>query len=272
VGDADWTLVRTDDGSPTLRHGGHGEACHSTAGAWLEARERYAVQCRVRERALADPALRTRGVFRLLDVGTGLGLNLAAALEALDGSGLRLDAVSLELDPSVIARTLALDCETPAAVERWHAPVRRALQQALSHGEGALPAEPVPLEQDGRVVGRLALVLGDARETLPRVELRAFDAVFLDPFSPRVDPALWEAGFLAEVAGRMAPGSWLSTYTVSLGVRARLAASGLRVGPGARVGAKRSGTLASPDRDPGEFDARTARRLSRRLGAAGDPG
>jgi chorismate dehydratase len=262
--DADWTFERTDDGSPTLRHTGHGEACHSTSGAWLEARERYAASCCLRERALGDPTVLERGALRLLDVGTGLGLNLAAALEALEGTGIELDAVSLEVDPSVIARTLTLDTvEGPADLQRWHASVKGALQ-ATMHGAEPEPL-PVPLEVDGNTAGQLELVLGDGRETLPGLGPRSFDAVFLDAFSPRVDPALWGAGFLNEIARRMAPGSWLSTYTVSLAVRARLAAAGLRVGPGARVGAKRSGTLASPDLDPGEFDARTERRLARRL-------
>src|SRR6185295_962595 len=85
-----------------------------------------------------------------------------------------------------------------------------------------------------------------------------------DPFSPRVEPELWQPAFLREVARRMAPGSRLSTYSASISVRAGLLAAGLRVGPGARVGTKSSGTLTSPDEDPGVFDARTQRRLAKR--------
>jgi hypothetical protein len=68
----------------------------------------------------------------------------------------------------------------------------------------------------------------------------------------------------------MAPGSILSTYSASIGVRAGLLAAGLRVGPGARVGTKSSGTLASPDEDPGDFDARTQRRLAKRASDLAD--
>jgi tRNA U34 5-methylaminomethyl-2-thiouridine-forming methyltransferase MnmC len=99
---------------------------------------------------------------------------------------------------------------------------------------------------------------------LPALEPSArFDAVFLDPFSPSVESALWEAPFLFEIARRMRAGAWLSTYTVSLPVRARLVAAGLRVGPGERVGAKSSGTVASPDQDPGTLAPRASRRVSR---------
>jgi tRNA U34 5-methylaminomethyl-2-thiouridine-forming methyltransferase MnmC len=241
-----WTALTTADGSTTLAHPVHGEACHSRAGAWQEARERYARACRLPE---------FRGeVFRLLDVGTGLGLNLAAGLESLAASGARLEAVTLEVDPSVLEAGFAL--AQPLEVDRWLAPVREALRV------GRAGAERAPLGS-----GTLRLLLGDARETLGSLEdgLR-FDAVFLDPFSPRVEPDLWTPIFLAEIARRMAPGSILSTYSAATGVRAGLVKAGLRVGPGGRVGTKGEGTLASPDRVLDSFDERTRRRIERRAG------
>jgi hypothetical protein len=104
--------------------------------------------------------------------------------------------------------------------------------------------------------GTLRLLLGDARATLPRCTGLVFEAVFLDPFSPAVEPELWELEFLAEIACRMSNGAWLSTYTTSLAVRAKLAALGLNVGPGARVGTKAAGTVARRGTRVGEFDAR----------------
>ena len=251
-----WTRVVTGDGSTTLAHPAHGQTCHSKAGAWTESRERYAQACRVRTHAL-ELAARGATLFRVLDVGTGLGLNLAAALEALDGTTLALTAVSLELDRAVIEATLALGASPLADLERWHAPVRVALAQALSVPSGT------PVELQG---GSLQLHLDDGRAIIPVLDpaLR-FDAVFLDPFSPAVDPALWEAEFLAHVARRMAPGSMLSTYTVSLGVRAALAGAGLNVGRGAQVMTKAAGTLASPDRELEPLDAKTLRRMEVRL-------
>ncbi|MBL8857370.1 MAG: hypothetical protein JNL28_02540 [Planctomycetes bacterium] len=256
---ASWMPVVTGDGSLTFAHPVHGQTCHSKAGAWTESRERYAVACRVRERALEIKAAGATS-FRLLDVGTGLGLNLAAALEALSGTGLTLDADTLEIDRSVIEATLAQGVATLADLERWHAPVRVALAGALRAPSGT------PVECAG---GTLRLYLGDGRESLRTLDPSArFDAVFLDPFSPGVDASLWEAQFLAEIARRMAPGSMLSTYTVSLGVRAALARAGLKVGCGAAVLTKAAGTLASPDREPLPLDAKTMRRLEARLARA----
>ena len=71
-----WIETPTADGSWTLVHAGLGEGCHSLAGAWQQATQRYAAPCRIAERA------RAAGVVRLLDIGTGLGLNLAAARAA----------------------------------------------------------------------------------------------------------------------------------------------------------------------------------------------
>jgi len=249
-----WVERVTADGSSTLAHGAHGETFHSMSGAWTQARERYATECRLRERAL-ELARSGATTFWLLDIGTGLGLNLAAALEALDGTGVVLEATSFERDAELLAHVVATRRE-PADLERWHEPVRTALASALARRD----TEPVPLAN-----GRLRLVLGDARTQLEALhgEVR-FDAVFLDPFSPRVEPDLWSRGFLAVVASRMAPGSRLSTYSAATEVRLGLLDAGLRVGRGARVGEKREGTVASPDLDLPEFDPGTARRLAAR--------
>lgn len=248
-----WSEAPTADGSWTLFNTSVGEACHSSSGAWQQALERYARAARLGERARAGEL----GACRLLDIGTGLGLNLAAALAVLDASGVPLHALTLEVDPEVVERGLALYERAELARgpwEPWHARVRPALRAAL-----ARPGRTVEL---GR--GALELRLGDARATLLAGAPGPFDAVFLDPFSPRRSAALWEDGFLGEVARRMARGSWLSTYSAAFRVRLALARAGLHVGRGPRVGRKGEGTLASPDRDPPALSPRLARRLARR--------
>jgi len=257
----DWVPRPTDDGSWTLEAVELGEACHSLAGAWQQARERYARGCRLGERG-REHALRER--LALLDVGTGLGLNLAAALAELDGTRTALHALTLERSPEVIAAGCDLYDRPELRAgpwEPWHAPVRAALRRAL-----AAPGTPVDL--GGR--GTLTLRLGDARLTLEAADAGPFDAVFLDPFSPRRAPELWEEPFLAAIARRMAPGSWLATYSAAFRVRLGLARAGLRVGQGPRVGAKGEGTLAGPDVSPPELPSRLRRRLARRC-AQGAP-
>lgn len=242
-----WIPEQTADGSYTLRNTALDQACHSSEGAWQEARERYAVPTRLRERALAGELT----TCRLLDVGTGLGLNLAAALEALDGTGVPLVATTLELDPAVLRAAIDLP------LVEW-IPFQGQVLEALARAG----SDPLPLAG-----GSLHLILGDARETLPALPATTrFDAVFLDGFSPASDPPLWSPAFLAEIAGRMEPGSCLSTFTTSLAVRTDLGRAGLAVGAGPRVGRKAEGTIASPDLPMPAFSPRTTRRLVRRLG------
>ena len=238
-----WTPIRTADGSWTLRDETLGQACHSLSGAWEQARLRYAGPCRVRELGLE------RGVVRLLDIGTGLGLNLAAALAALDGTGARLEAVTFERDAEVLSRAREL-ADWPAEVEAW----LRSAHEALG-GEA-------------RVGVSIRLVVGDAREQLPAIDELPFDAVFLDPFSPQVAPELWSEAFLAEIARRMTPQSVLSTYSASFAVRLSLARAGLVVGRGPRVGAKAEGTLASREWALPPLEGRLQRRLERRRGSS----
>lgn len=254
---APWVRVETGDGSWTLRSEARGETCHPRSGAWLQARERYAGPCGLREPSAG-------GVVRLLDVGTGLGLNLAAALEAVVTAGGRLVAVGLEVDRAPLEWTVGGGAQPPE-VERWLAAVRAAIRRRLDGARG-----PLPLRVEGIERGTLDLRLGDARRTLaghPGSE--RFDAVFLDPFSPGAESEPWDAAFLAAVAARMAPRAVLSTYTSAFRVRLRLARAGLSIGRGARVADKSSGTLATRAGCIPPLDPKTARRLARRLAEAG---
>lgn len=253
-----WTPESTADGSVTLRCLRTGSLAGSSSGALTEARERYVG-------ATGLGAFEPGSTVRLLDIGTGPGWNLAAALEAAEERGLRLEAWSLELDAGVLEAARALQAAP-------FGELLRPVHEALERGSG-------PFGSSAQA-SQLEWVLGDARETLPRLEdaLR-FDVVFLDPFAPADDPPLWEAAFLAEVARRMAPGARLSSYTASLTVRTRLAAAGLRVGSGPKVGAKSQGTVAVKDGPgapalrplPPRTQAKLARRLERGLGDASAP-
>jgi chorismate dehydratase len=248
-----WSAVQTGDGSWTLRHPCHGEACHSLAGAWQESVERYARPCRLAVLGLE----RRGGSVRLLDVGTGVALNLAAARAALAGTGAALDALTLELDPAAIECACDLPA-TPPEADVGLAELRAALQQCARAGGGVCELK----EQPGACRARIALALGDARGpgALARAGSAPWDAVFLDPFSPRVDRDLWELDFLRRVAAGMAPHAVLSTYSSAVQVRRALAASGLRLGRGPRVGTKASGTLASRAAELPPLEPREARK------------
>lgn len=251
-----WRVERTADGSPTLVHPLHGEACHSSDGAWTEAWERHVLACEIPRRAASGDTL------TVLDVGTGPGLSLAALYAATEGARARTLVTTLELDPRVLQAGIELaQGEDPAAP--WTRPWR-TVADSLRIALAAAPS-PTGIRAAPLGAGTLHLVLGDARETLVRLDpQQRFDVVFLDPFSPGVDGALWEPVFLTAIARRMAPAAVLSTYSAATAVRAGLAAAGLVLALGPRVGRKREGTLAGPELRGEPLPARVARRLERR--------
>jgi len=255
---AGWTAVRTEDGSWTMAAPGHGQACHSTAGAWREARERYALATGLdllaAERGHRQPV-------RLLDVGTGLGWNLAAAWDLVAAGEGQLDATGLELEPELCRAAPGIATASGTGPWSAHYPVlAERLAELASHG---LPRSRTTLAPGST----LELHLGDARSTVSqlRAEGVRFDVIFLDAFSPSVEPDLWGGSFLGDLASLLEPTGMLSTYTVSLTVRERLRRAGLQVGTGPRVGAKAGGTLASPTLDLPALEPRAAAKLERRL-------
>lgn len=245
-----WTPLLTGDGSWTLVHPVHGEPCHSREGAWTESVERYARPCGLGEVPVG-------GTLRLLDVGTGLGLNLAAALAVLGERPARtLEATGLEADPAVLRAALELGRDLlegdpavlPPGLRRWWPPVLDALEQGLSQGRADVTVEfPAPEGTRGPSPGRLRLLLGDGRTTLGAATGSpggGYEAIFLDAFSPGRAPELWEDAFLGSLARSLVPGGRLTTFTINRHVRATLAAAGLEVMDGPPVGKKRAGTLA----------------------------
>ena len=240
-----WRREWTADGSPTLVHPEHGEACHNRVGAWLESHERYVNACRLPERFRE----RVGTELRLCDVGTGLGLNLAAALAAAEASGGCLVATSFESETDVLDEAAAWcaegGVEGPAA--DWWPIVQAALATARER-----PSEFVAL--GGR--HRLRLVIGDARHELAALPAEErFDACFFDPFSAASDAGLWTADFLLECARRLAPDGRLSTYSERADARLAWAAAGLAVAEGEPLGRKRAGTVALRALTLADFEA-----------------
>lgn len=234
----------TGDGSFTLWSERYQEHYHSVSGAWQEAVERFVQPCRV-----VDVALR-RGEVNVLDIGFGLGWNLAWAVDTVRRAApeAHLRVVSLERDLVPLERLAGL-------VSLFPDPQTAEWLIALARN-GSVAAEGVTLQ----------LVRGPAELEIRR-QSGPFDCVFLDPFSPGKNPELWEAGFLRDVREKTCPSAILSTYSAAVRVKIALLAAGWTLGRGPRVGAKSSGTLATngpvdPPIEP--LPARELRRLMKR--------
>ncbi len=237
--------ILTQDGSPTRYHPVYDEHYHSLSGAHLEARLRYVIPSRVIETA------RSRGQVKILDVGFGLGTNLAWAIHEIQkeapGAAIEIITMERELLPiEVLLQHFRALPETRLLV---------ILKGLIEHGQWH--------EKNLK----LELVLGEAQQQITRLEGR-WDAVFFDPFSPSRNPAPWKRDFLAAIWERMAEGGILTTYSSARSVRLSLLQAGWQIGLGPRVGWKSSGTIASRgivEPPLVALDEKLARKLDRQL-------
>lgn len=211
-------LVDTADGSKTLIHKTYGEPYHSqTAGAVTESLYKFVKPSRILEKA------KEKKVLRILDIGFGLGYNLAVALKHL-----------WEVNPSLRVEIISFEKELLKEIPLLPEPYRKTHEFLL---------ERVP-EYDGEKLS-LKVLIGDARKKIREVEEFKADAVFHDAFSPYKNPELWTLDFLSLVKERMDErGYWIS-YSSSLSVRKSLLTLGFKVGSSREVGRKRKGTVAS---------------------------
>ncbi len=166
--------------------------------------------------------------FRIAELGFGTGLNMLTAWSAWEVSGLTspLSFTSFEafpMAPDDMARALAAFPDMSPWTDRF---------LAVWTGE-TCKLDTLHLE----------VILGDARQTLPKWKGRA-DAWFLDGFSPAKNPELWGAELMQHVADHTVQDGTAATYTAAGFVRRGLAAAGFDVTRSPGFGRKRHMTRA----------------------------
>lgn len=211
-------VVYTSDGSLTLIHRKYGEPYHSqTAGAIRETIWKFIKPSRILEKA------KTRKVIRILDIGFGLGYNLAIALKHL-----------WEINPHIRIEVFSFEKELLQDIPLLPEPYREIHKWLLDR---------TPECEDDRF--KFKIFLGDARKEIKKIGNFKADAVFHDAFSPYKNPELWTLEFLSLVKERIDEyGYWVS-YSSSLAVRKALVLLKFKVGSSKELGRKRKGTVAS---------------------------
>lgn len=157
-----------------------------------------------------DLPARLRPGFHIAELGFGTGLNLLATLLVAQ---VPIRFTSFEAYPMAaqdIARALELFPEAAAVAGPFLA--------QWAQGARVFQLGPVAVE----------VVIGDARETLPRWNGRA-DAWYLDGFSPAKNPELWSMELMADVGRHTARAGTFATYTAAGFVRRGLQAAGFAV-------------------------------------------
>ncbi len=211
-------LVPTSDGSLTLINKFYGEPYHSqTAGAIRESLYKFIYPSKILEKA------RKEEIIRILDVGFGLGYNIAIALKHI-----------WEINPNVKVEIVSLEKDVKKDIPLLPEPYKEFHKLVLS---------AIPEYEDEKL--KLRVFLGDARKEIRKLTNFKANAVFHDAFSPYKNPELWTYEFLKLIKENIDPyGYWVS-YSSALCVRKALFLLGFQVGSSREVGRKRKGTVAS---------------------------
>jgi len=198
----DFTLLRTADGSATLRSERLGEQYHSVHGAVQESLHVFLGNGF--EVHPSDP-------IDVLEIGLGTGLNLLLTLEAAGARRVRYRA----LEPF------------PLTMEQL---------SALGHAEHLYP------HHHARFLQAMAALDGTWQELSPMFtfqrsgqQVQAFDeeaiadVIYFDAFGPTTQPEMWTLDVMQRMCRALRPGGLLVTYCAKGEVRRTLQAAGFQV-------------------------------------------
>ncbi|WP_457643917.1 tRNA (5-methylaminomethyl-2-thiouridine)(34)-methyltransferase MnmD [Persephonella sp.] len=222
--------IKTADGTETFINSEFNEAYHSTkAGAYTESLHKFVLPCGI------DRLVKEKERVRVLDVGFGLGYNVAVAVETAQKNNPQafLEITSIEKDRDIFKKIRELSIPEN---------LRDIYSQILSGGfeENIYTAEGTNFI--------LRVIFGDARQIIKQLK-GPFDAVFYDAFSPKVNTEMWTVEMFSSVKKLMDRRAVLATYSASLAVRKGLVEAGFKIGLVEPVGRKSYSTVATIEGD-----------------------
>lgn len=226
-----------DDGSPFSAQ--YGDVYFSRHGGLAETNHVFLDANHLQQRWLALDALENPGVFTIVELGFGTGLNFLSCWRLWQQTAckrLRLHFISCEKHP-VAQQALT------RALQQWPELSKYAdalLQHYPDHSPGCHRLLFTPAVT-GPQAPVLDLYYGDALQMLRQqaIPQTKVDAWFLDGFSPAVNPELWSEPLLQTIASLCKPGSTLSSYSVTGRVVRALKSLGFNVEKRKGFGPKR---------------------------------
>ncbi|WP_457640747.1 tRNA (5-methylaminomethyl-2-thiouridine)(34)-methyltransferase MnmD [Persephonella sp.] len=229
--------IITADGTETFVNKEYGEAYHSTkAGAYTESIHKFINPCNIQTLS------KKKEVINILDIGFGLGYNVAAAITEAKkvNPEVKLNIISIEKDRNIFNKIKQLTIPES---------LKESYQIILS---GQFQEIYIKKQQfEGYVTDiknvTLKVLLGEGRRTLKNLLKTGlkFDAVFYDPFSPKVNTEMWTVEIFKVVKDLMTDKAVLATYSASLAVRKGLLEAGFKIGLVEPVGRKSYSTVAT---------------------------
>jgi tRNA U34 5-methylaminomethyl-2-thiouridine-forming methyltransferase MnmC len=191
-------LIKTKDGTFTLKSDKYNECYHSSEGALRETLYKHVY-----------PAFEVvKGEeIKILDVCFGLGYNTFASIINRP-KNTKLHIISPELDKELV-RSLK-DFPYPKEFEKIKH-IIKAVSENFYY-------------EDERV--RVEVIIDDAREVIKSLDI--VDILYQDAFSPKVNPELWSFEYFREVK-RILKDGVLTTYSVATPIRCALYRLGFRL-------------------------------------------
>ncbi|WP_051654219.1 tRNA (5-methylaminomethyl-2-thiouridine)(34)-methyltransferase MnmD [Persephonella sp. KM09-Lau-8] len=222
--------IKTADGTETFINQEFNEAYHSTkAGAYTESLLKFVLPCRI------DQLAKKQNQIDILDIGFGLGYNVAVAIEVAtkNNPNIFLKIISVEKDKDIFSKIKQL--ELPPNLQNIYS-------QILS---GQFNGDTYTARENNF---ELTILFGEARQVIKTIDHK-FDAVFYDAFSPKVNTEMWTVELFKKVKDLMKENAILATYSASLAVRKGLIEAGFKIGLIEPVGRKSFSTVATINGD-----------------------
>ncbi len=210
-------LVKTDDGSYTIRHKGHGQTYHSNAGALLEARSLYIDSSGIKESLNGSPTV------NVLDVGLGLGYNALATIDCFMKmpSESPLSLVSLENEIDVFTR---LSQGRGEWQKNWPSEWIDYCS-CITHVSDKVFEASFKNER-GHLLN-WTIIIDDAHQ-VHLEKFSPFHFVWQDPFSPEKNPSMWNEKWFRKVLEASSEDVILMSYSVSRVVKDACTSAGFQ--------------------------------------------
>ncbi len=195
--------IVSDDGSLTLYSQEFNESYHSPKdGALCESLNKHVI-----------PALRLhkdKTSLTILDICYGLGYNTLATLYYIQANNLdvKVHILSPEFDEALVRSLNEFEYPEEFASLR---PVIEAISASFRY-------------EDDRF--NIEVLIGDARESIPKLPANKVDIVYQDAFSPKVNPLLWTREWFADLRALCRNDAVLTTYSTAAATRMALHENG----------------------------------------------
>lgn len=215
-------VVVTNDGSLTCHSKRYEQSYHSCNGALTEARHVFLEASGVSRRL--QQSLPTC----VLEIGFGLGLNTLLTSDLAAKYSARLDYHSIEHDLVDARQIRQMNYGSLLA----NAELSDALIGAVKRITGKTGSAEPPAIHTFKLAKNIdiTLHLEDATKTrFLRPDNFAFNAIYLDAFSPDTNAECWQPDFIAQLATTLMTDGKLTTYCSKGDVRRAMLAAGLQV-------------------------------------------